>query len=909
MPNWKHIVREHLAVLRLPPEREIEIVEELALCFEAIYEDALAAGLSEAEAEARAAQGYDWRLLECELSRAEQEVVACALQPSFELIERKGGMRMGSFIQDLRYGARMLMKQPGVTLIAMLTLALGIGMNTAIFSLINTVLLRPMAVAQPERLARIYLRGSQGTSFPNYRDLAAGNQVFSELAGHAVMRLNLGQGEAMTKVGGELVTGNYFAALGVRPMIGRTFGTETDGAAGAHPVAVVSHGFWRRKFNADPALVGQSITLNGQKFTVIGIMPEGFRGTWPLAVAPEVWVPVTMQPSLFPGANRLEDRAWVWFDVFGRLKPDVSLAQAQAAVVSQARRLAESYPEQNRGLERTELLPIDAIRGASFMQAISVFAGLLGVSVGLVLLIACANVANLLLARAASRRQEVAIRLAMGATRWRLLRQLLTESLLLALGGGVAGCLLAIWLMGLARSFRPPAEVPVPLEFNPTLDARTLGFTLLVTLLAGVLFGLAPAWQASKSALVPLLKEGQGAIGGRVARFSLRNILVIGQVAVSMVLLICAGLFLRSLGRAQIIDPGFETERMLTVQLDLEPGGYNEARGRAFYLQLLDQVERTPGVQSVTLAEIIPLTLSSATARVAVEGHESPDGNYHEIDGNSVGPRYFETMGIPIVAGREFDRRDTEGAPPVIIVNETMARRFWPNENALGRRLRFLTMNNNFSPYLEVVGIVKDSKYRTLGEEPQSFSYAPALQNYRQQTTLHVRTLGEPGRLRSAVRESALSLDKSLLVEVKVMRENLALALLPARIAVSLLGALGLLGLSLAVVGIYGVISYAVSQRTSEIGLRMALGAQPGAILRLVIGHGMKLTLLGLGLGAAAALALTRFLISLLVGVSPTDPLTFVTLAVVVSLVALLACYIPARRATRVDPVVALRRE
>jgi MacB-like periplasmic core domain/FtsX-like permease family len=481
--------------------------------------------------------------------------------------------------QDLRYGARMLMKQPGFTLIAALTLSLGIGANTAIFSLINTVLLRPLAVAHPERLARIYPRGSQGTSFPNYRDLAAGNQVFSELAGHAVMQLNLGQGEAMTRVGAELVTGNYFAALGVRPRIGRTFGTETDGAPGAHPVAVVSHGFWQRKFNADPALVGQTIALNGQKFMVIGIMPEGFRGTWPLVIAPEVWVPVTMQPSLFPGVNRLEDRGSGWFDVFGRLKPGVSLAQAQAAVVLQAKRLAEAYPEQNRGL-----------------------------------------------------------------------------------------------------------------------------------------------------------------------------------------------------------DP-------------------------------------------------------------------------------------------------------------------------------LGRRLRFPLENNNFSPYLEIVGVVKDSKYRTLGEEPQSFFYVPRLQNYRPQTTLLVRTVGEPGRLRSAVRERVLALDKALLVEVATMRENLALALLPARIAVSLLGMLGLLGLSLAVVGIYGVISYAVSQRTSEIGLRMALGAQPSAIFRLVIGQGMKLTMLGIGLGAAAALALTRFLTSLLIGVSPTDPLTFVVLAALFSLVALLACYIPARRATKVDPLVALRRE
>ena len=361
------------------------------------------------------------------------------------------------------------------------------------------------------------------------------------------------------------------------------------------------------------------------------------------------------------------------------------------------------------------------------------------------------------------------------------MRQLLTESVLLALTGGTAGCMLAIWLMGLARSFRPPAQEPVPIEINPTLDARMLGFTLLVSILAGVLFGLAPAWQTSKSALVPLLKEGQGAIGGRTARFSLRNILVIGQVAVSLVLLICAGLFLRSLGRAQSVDPGFETERGLTVQLDLEPGGYNEARGRVFYQQLLDQVERAPGVQSATLAEIIPLTLNRAHARVAVEGHETPDGNYPEIDNNIVGPRYFETMGIPVVAGREFNRRDSEGAPPVVVVNETMARRFWPNQSPLGRRLRFPLGNNNFSPYLEIVGVVKDSKYRTLGRTAIVFLRAEAakLQATDDAACAHSRRARAP----SAVRERVLALDKALLVEVATMRENLALALLPARIA------------------------------------------------------------------------------------------------------------------------------
>jgi predicted permease len=486
---------------------------------------------------------------------------------------------------------------------------------------------------------------------------------------------------------------------------------------------------------------------------------------------------------------------------------------------------------------------------------------------------------------------------------------LLTESVLLALAGGAAGCLLAIWLMGVVRSFRPPAQVPVPIEINPTLDARMLGFTLLVSMLAGVLFGLAPAWQASKPALVPLLKEGRGAIGGSASRFSLRNILVVSQVTVSLILLICAGLFLRSLGQAQRVDPGFETERVLTVALDLELGGYDETRGSLFYRQLLDRIEGVPGVQAASLGWTVPLMFNRRSTGIAIEGSEVPSGNFPVVDSNQVGPRYFETMGIPLLAGREFDRRDDDTAPPVIIINETMARRFWPGQNPLGRRLRIPLDRNNFTPYYEVIGLVKNSKYNTLGEEPQPFFYQATLQNYGQQTVLHIRTVGEPSGLRNAVREAVSGLDKSLLVEVATMRENLVLALLPARIAASLLGLLGLLGLSLALVGIYGVVSYAVSQRTGEIGLRMALGARPLDIFRLVIGQGMKLTLIGIGLGTAGALALTRFLASLLVGVSPTDTLTFVTLAVLLGLVALLACYLPAWRAARIDPMIALRHD
>jgi macrolide transport system ATP-binding/permease protein len=816
-----------------------------------------------------------------------------------------------TFWQDMRYGARMLLKQPGFTLMAILTLSLGIGANTAIFSAVNALLLSSPLAAQPEQMAQLdKLEGGFGnhTSFPNYRDLVQGTEAFSALAAFDSGPVNLGQGDAMRRVFGESVTGNYFPAFGVSAALGRTFGTEVDGALGASPVAVVSHGAWRRRFGADPGLVGKTIALNGHQFTVVGIMPEGFRGAWPLGIAPEIWTPLTMRQQLKPGEDLFGDRGNHRLVVIGRLKPGVTQAQAQAEVSLVTRRLAESYPKENRGHENAKVYPIDKLNDVP-MRVIPVFMGLVTVIAGLVLLLACANVANLLLSRAMQRRQEVAIRLALGAGRRRLIRQLLTESLLLALAGGAAGCLLAVCVTSLLRLF-PPA-VPVPMEFNAAVDFRVMLFTLAVSLLSGALFGLAPAWQASKLDLVPMLKDDRRGAGGRAPRFSLRNLLVIAQVAVSLVFLICAGLFTRSLQQANNIDPGFEAERALTVSLDLESVGYDETRGRLFYRQLLEQIERMPGVQSATLAKFVLAQGEGAgSSDVAVEGYDAPGADYPSFRLNMVGPRYFETMGIPLLAGREFNGQDSEGAMPVVIVNETMARRFWQApQSALGRRMRLMGRGNVLGPYYEVVGVAKDSKYRSLGEEPQSFFYVSALQEYRQRMVAHARTAGDPSLLRSAVRDRVLALDKGLMVEVATMRENLAASFLPARVAAIVLGLVGLFGLSLAAVGIYGVISYAVSRRTGEIGLRMAMGAESRDILRLVIGQGLKLTLIGVGVGATLALALSRLLSRLLIGVNAADPVTFLTVPLLLTAVAVFACWIPARRATKVDPMIALRFE
>jgi predicted permease len=813
--------------------------------------------------------------------------------------------------QDMRYGARMLLKQPGFTLMAILTLALGIGANTTIFSVVNGALLRPPVLGRPERLLRILERsGGNFFSFSNYRDLAAGTPSFSTLAAHCSGQMILSRGDSMERVYGEFVTGNFFPALEARAALGRTFGTEADDATGANPVVVLSHGLWRRRFGADAEVVGKTITLNGEQFTVTGVMPEGFRGTWPIGITPELWVPLAL-PQLHMGADFFRDRNRESVNVFGRLKPEASPAQAQAEVSLIVGRLAKTYPardpERNHELEGARLYPIDKLPEL-FMRVMPVFVGLVTVIAGLLLLLVCANVANLLLSRALLRRQEVAIRLALGASRLRLIRQLLTESALLALSGGATGCLLAFWITSLLRSSHPPT--PIPIEINAAVDGRVLVFTLAVSMLAGLLFGLAPAWHATKFDLVPMLKDHRRGAGVKAARFSLRNLLVVSQVMISLVLLICAGLFTRSLQNVNNVDPGFETERALTVPLNLEAIKYDETRGRLFYQQVIDQLQGAPGVRQVSLAEIIPLTDRIRGARIAVEGNDALAGDSQSFLFNTVGPGYFETMGIPLLAGREFSQRDDEGAAPVVIINETMARRFWPGPQfALGRRIRLMEKDNVFSPYHEVVGVVKDIKYRSLSEKPREFFYVTALQNYRQQMALHVRTAGDPNLLRGEVRDRILALDKKLLVEVATMRENMAMAFLPARVAARVLGLVGIFGLSLAVVGIYGVVSYAVSQRTGEIGLRMALGAESRDILRLIIGKGMALTLIGVGLGSALSLALARLLSRILIGVSAADPLTFIAVPLLLTAVAIFACWIPARRATKFDPMIALRRE
>ncbi|HXG68903.1 MAG TPA: ABC transporter permease [Blastocatellia bacterium] len=814
---------------------------------------------------------------------------------------------METLIQDLRFGIRRLLASPGFTFIAILSLALGIGANTAIFSLVNTILLRPLPVAQPEQVVavnQVDLRNPSGFanfSYPNYVDFRDRNEVLSGMYAHRFVPLSLSRGGNNERVWGYLVSGNYFDVLGVSAFKGRLFSQEDDRAPGAHPVAVVSYGGWQRRFGSDPDLVGKTILLNGHTFTVIGIAPENFTGT-ELIFTPEIWVPMMMARQIEPGSNWLERRGTGVLFAGGRLKPGVTAAQAEAALNVLSEQLAREYPSTNedKGIQLTPpglIIP-------QFRNSVISFAGVLMATVGLVLLIACANLANLLLARASARRKEIAIRLALGAGRLRLIRQLLTESVLLALMGGLVGLLLALWLVDLIAAFRPPIDFPLTIALQ--VDYRVLGFTLLLSFATGVLFGLAPALQATKPDLVPALKDETGAAGYRRSR--LRNSLVVAQVALSLILLIAAGLIVRSLQHVQMIGPGFETERAIAMSVDPGLQGYTRERGQEFYRQLIERVEALPGVRSATLASYLPLGLNVNTNGIYIEGQPPTRGaETPEALTSNVGPRYFETMGIPLVAGREFTERDKPDAPLVAVVNETFARRFWPGESAVGKRFSF---SREGGPFMEIVGVAKDGKYFSLGEAPAMFAYISLSQVHESSATLVVRTAADPQSLVAAIRREIQQLDANLPVfDVKTLDEHMSLSLFPMRIGAAVVGSFGLLALTLAAIGIYGVMAYSVSRRTREIGIRMALGAERRDVLRMIVGQGMKLASVGMGIGLLGALALTRLMSSVLYGVSATDVMTFTIVTLMLTLIVLLACYIPARRATKVDPMIALRYE
>ncbi|HJQ70015.1 MAG TPA: ABC transporter permease [Blastocatellia bacterium] len=811
--------------------------------------------------------------------------------------EVRGGGMIEALWQDLRYGARMFLKQPGFTLIAVLTLALGIGANTAIFSVVNAVLLRPLPFAEPESLVWLWDTLPQlptaPTSLPEFLDWKAQNQSFEHLAAFQGGKtfLDTGDGTEEARVG--LVTPETFALFRVSPILGRTF-TDEETLPGRFRVAVLGQAMWQSRFGSDPNALGRTIDLNGAPYTIIGVMPEGFS----FPDQAELWRPLVIDPKNL-------DRGPHYLRVVGRLKPAVTLEQAQAEMSALAAQLSKQHPEKNSG-HGIKLVPLRDIVVGDIGPALFILLG----AVGFVLLIACANVANLLLSRVGVRQKEIAVRTALGASRLRIVRQLFTESMMLSVGGGVAGLLIAVWGVNWLVAMAPDT---IPRVHEIAVDPRVISFTLLISVATSLLFGLAPALQASRPDLAGALKEGGRSSAG-VSRNWLRNVLMIIEVALSLVLLIGAGLMIRSFAKLSQVDPGFNPDRVLTIGVSLLRNKYpEEERVASFYSQLLERAAATPGVVSAGAISDLPLLGSNTNDNFTIEGRppvakqEEPITEYHVAT-----PRFFEAMGIPLLAGRDFAETDTKQAPNVVVINEAFANRHFAGESPLGHRI---SLQGQERDPLLIVGVVGDVRQLGLDQQPVPEAYVPFLQDplsksYQRSLTIVARTESDPAAAAGSLRAELTSLDKSLPVyDLKPMTEYMRDSLARRRFNLILLTAFSVVALVLAAVGIYGVISYGVTQRTHEIGIRMALGAEKGDVLRLVVGQGMIMALGGVAIGLVASFVLTRLMETLLFGVSVTDPLTFTVIALLLMCVALLACFVPARRATKVDPLVALRYE
>ena len=845
----------------------------------------------------------------------------------------RGRLWLDILLQDLRYARRVLTKSPAFTTVSVLSLALGIGVNATVFGFVNSLMLRPLPLPGNERLVRI-----QDDNVPAYSDYLAYREradAFEGLAAYDFDSFNMLDGESSGRAGVTVVSGNYFDVLKVSPALGRTFSPDEDDRPGSTPAAVISHGLWQRRFGADPNVVGKTFRLQSVPFTVIGVAPREFAGA-SLGQPHDLWIPFATELLLHPENNRLKNPDSYQVRVIGRLKPGVSIEQAQAAVDVVAAqqdqtpkvRLFTDNPDEQPPTPRT-VVPATVLEMGprDRRQAWLGVAAVLTV-MGLVLLVACANVANLLLGRAAGRRQEIAVRLAMGAGRGRVVRQLLTESILLSLLGGAAGLILSRWtgdfLLSLA-SRQSPEAAAVALDLG--LDWRILLFTLLLSLATGVAFGLVPALQISKPDLVANLKaETASAASGR-RRLNFRNALVVIQVAVSTLLLIPAGLLVRNISLARSSDYGFPTADRYVASVDLGGLGYDATRQKILRGELLDKVRLIPGVRSATLSQIVPLSGGTMVIPFEVEGETAGaqatdvlaenDKSVYALDQpgslylNTVDTGYFETMGIPLTAGRDFSERDDANAPDVIVVNETLARRLAPGGQALGKRLVERDPSNRKTNYMEVVGVVRDVKYIWPSERPRYFAYRP-LRQYSEGvgTLLTVHGAGDLKAISEGLRSAARSVDPSLPVEgLTRLDEIIDRRLGESKIIIWVSGAVGALALLLASVGLYGVMAYTVAGRTKEIGIRVALGAGRGRVSRMILADGLALAAAGTLVGLLLSAACMRVMGSLLYGVSPTDPLTYAGVSVFLIAVALLACYVPARRATKVDPMVALRYE
>jgi len=806
--------------------------------------------------------------------------------------------------------------------VAILSLGLGVGVNTTMFSVVNAVLLKPSAVKDTDRLVEVYSSPSQDfpffpSSYPDYLDLRDSADAFSGLAAHAYVNALLTRGGGSESIMGEIVTANYFDVLGARTALGRTFLPEEDRIPGTHPVVILSHGSWQRRLGGDPGVIGKTLKLSGLDYTVVGVAPADFTGPMP-GLEPEFWVPTMMVEQLSvtgvqartgtgtpTGRTRLERRGSRWLFVKGRLAPDHTIEEARAQVETLMARLEKEYPDTNDKVEAA-LLPARAVRIHPMVDGIlNPAAALLLGAVGLVLLVACANVANMLLSRATARRKEIAIRLALGASRWRLMRQLLTESVLLATLGGAAGLLMAFWASRLLSAALP--TLPLPLRFVFDLDVRVLLFALAASLGTSLLFGLAPAFQASRPDLVPALKDEVAGPEPLRRRIGFRNILVVGQLGLSLVLLIAGALLLRGLERAHQTDPGFDPDRLVNLTFNLKMNGYSLEQATAFQRRVVDRLQAQPGVEAVTLVSRPPLGHDLNMEGVKIVGHHQPDDDATPIDATLVEPNYFRTVGLTLLEGRGFTDADDEDAPRVVIVNEAMAKRYWPEASPIGELIH--TEDFDGAPH-QVVGLVRDYKVRSLGEAPRPYLHFARRQEPSRSVTVLARTSGPAASAVGPLRRAVLEMEPDVAFrEDGTVADLIRATLVPTRIGVSLLGVFGILALLLAAVGLYGVIAYSVSQRTRELGVRAALGAGRGDLVRLVVGQGMRLAAVGVLLGILAAAAVTRVLSALLYGISAVDPLAFGLAATALLGVALVANLVPALRAARVDPMRALRHE
>ena len=894
MPEWKEEVKKRLSGLNLAPAHEAEIVEELAQHLEDVYERSIKTGATESEAKRMALLELDDHKLRNEIQRSQKPFRE---QP---VPESGRSNLLADLLHDLRYAARIQLKNPAFTVVAVIALALGIGANTAIFSVVNTVLLRPLPYKDPERLVMVwedatkhgYPRDTPAAA--NYVDWRDQNQVFEGMAAIADESFNLTGAGDPERLEGRRVSANLFPILGVEPQVGRVF-TAAEDQPGSEHVVLLSYGLWQRRFGGDPGIVGKSLTLNGESYIVVGVMPARFQ--FPSS-DDQAWVPIafTQEQAASRGRHYLQ--------VIARLKPGVTLAQAQSEMSTIATRLQQQYPESNTDLGAAVTSLHEHLVG-DIRPALLILLG----AVGLVLLIACANVANLLLARAAVRQKEIAVRVALGAKRGRLIRQFLTESVVLSTLGGVVGLIVAYTGLLLLRSFIPE-NISQAREIS--IDLKVLGFTLLVSVATGVIFGLAPAIQAVRFNQSETLKEGgrDAATGGGGKR--LRSVLVMAEVAISLVLLIGAGLLINSFLRLRNVDPGFRADNLLTMKIVLPEPKYEEFERRtAFYTDVVQRVQSLPGVRSAAVTTNLPLYRQGNSIGIRIEGRPAPPpGQELIVVTRIVSPGYFDTMSIPLLSGRKLSDQDTETTPNAAVISETMARRYWPNEDPIGKRIAAGRIESD-QDWISVVGVVKDVRQFELTAAPRPQMYV----SYRQAgffapEDLVVKTDVDPASMAATVRNAVWEIDKDQPVSnIRTMEEILADSIARQRFSMLLLAIFAGVALVLAAVGIYGVMSYSVAQRTHEIGIRMALGAQTGAVLKLAVGYGMKLVIAGIVVGLVAALALTRVMSTLLFGVTATDPTTFTLISLLLVLVAAIASYIPARRATKVDPMIALRYE